>query len=181
MNVRDGSACNGQSAGKLTVLLSNISTFCSFDTIFHQPAPERGFGFKEAGIRPIIVGSTRTPPESGNPHFYMLYAKHDSQGQITALFDQPTDGAIQVSANSPDVLHFLELPEGNNSLLAFLQRSDMDLVRVVEDLIELLVDRNVILFTELPDAAQQKLLSRKQVRESLNDSGQLMVGKDDIL
>ncbi len=111
----------------------------------------------------------------------MLYATHDAQGQITGLFDRPTDGAVQVAADNPDVLHFLELAEGTNPLLTFLQRSDMDLVRVVEDLVELLVDRNVILFTELPAAAQQKLLSRKKVRESLGDTGELMVGKDDIL
>lgn len=50
-----------------------------------------------------------------------------------------------------------------------LQQSDAEVVRVLDDLIELLIDKGVIQFTELPIEAQQKLLNRSQLRQSQRD------------
>jgi hypothetical protein len=60
-----------------------------------------------------------------------------------------------------------------------LEQSDMRLVRVLEDLIDLLIARDVIRFTDLPRAAQEKLLERRSMRQSLSalnllDSGDVM-------
>ena len=52
---------------------------------------------------------------------------------------------------------------------------------VIEDLVELLIDKNVIMITELPQAAQQKLMGRKSARELFNKDTMLIVDKDDIL
>jgi len=41
---------------------------------------------------------------------------------------------------------------------------DVDLVRVLEDVVDLLVARGIFRFTDLPDSAQQKLLFRKNLR-----------------
>ena len=49
---------------------------------------------------------------------------------------------------------------------------------VLEDLVDLLIDKKLILFTELPPAAQEKLRGRKQIRQKLG-SADLMV--DDVL
>ncbi len=110
----------------------------------------------------------------------MTYAKRDSEGRIVGLFKEPAEGLDPVSPGDPDLARFLTSGDESEPL-AFLQRSDLELVRVVEDLVELLVEKNLIMFTELPAAAQQKLMGRKQARESLSDDGPLMVGKDDIL
>ena len=48
-----------------------------------------------------------------------------------------------------------------------LQESDMWLVRVLEDLIDLLIDRDVIRFTDLPLPAQEKLMERRSLRQTL--------------
>ena len=48
-----------------------------------------------------------------------------------------------------------------------LQSSDADIARVTEDLIYLLIQKNIILFTELPEVVQTKLLSREQLRGEL--------------
>ena len=56
--------------------------------------------------------------------------------------------------------------------------ADNAIVRVLEDLIDLLIDKKLILFTELPAAAQEKLSGRKRIRQQLG-SGDLMV--DDVL
>ena len=49
---------------------------------------------------------------------------------------------------------------------------------LLEDLVDLLIDKKLILFTELPPAAQEKLHGRKQIRQKLG-SADLMV--DDVL
>lgn len=48
-----------------------------------------------------------------------------------------------------------------------LSETDADLARVLEDLIDVLITRGVIQFTDLPEAAQAKLLERRQTRASL--------------
>ena len=52
----------------------------------------------------------------------------------------------------------------------FLNQSDIELIRVLDDLIDLLTDKHVFSFTDLPEAAQAKLLSRKNAREVLHNS-----------
>jgi hypothetical protein len=49
-----------------------------------------------------------------------------------------------------------------------LAESDQALVRVLEDLIETLTGKSLIQFTDLPDAAQAKLLERRTLRRSVN-------------
>jgi len=46
-------------------------------------------------------------------------------------------------------------------------RLDADFVRVLEDVIDTLIARNVINITDLPDQAQAKLFARKSFRERL--------------
>jgi len=55
-----------------------------------------------------------------------------------------------------------------------LSQTDTSLVRVLEDLIDVLINRGVIQFTDLPEAAQAKLLERRETRASLNDRLQLL-------
>jgi len=44
-------------------------------------------------------------------------------------------------------------------------RLDADFVRVLEDVIDTLIARNVLNITDLPDQAQAKLFARKSFRE----------------
>ena len=55
-----------------------------------------------------------------------------------------------------------------------LSQSDTSLVRVLEDLIDVLITRGVIQFTDLPEAAQAKLLERRETRASLSNRLQLL-------
>jgi hypothetical protein len=72
-----------------------------------------------------------------------------------------------------------ELPEEpeNQQAEELLSQSDTAIARVLEDLIDVLITRGVIQFTDLPDAAQDKLLSRRQTRARLKDSLQLLPGE----
>lgn len=94
----------------------------------------------------------------------MPYVARNAQGRITAVYDTARDGAQEsLNADDPALRTFLGLGTGDGRL----QSSDLALVRVIEDLVDLLVDKGVILFTDLPAPAQEKLLERGRLRRSL--------------
>jgi hypothetical protein len=120
------------------------------------------------------------PLKSGE--VFMLYAKRDQNGNITALETKANAQAKEpVSTDNPEVLEFLNKHSESTDLKQILTESDVKLARVVEDLIELLIDKNIIMLTELPEAAQLKLVSRQRVRNAIQGEDELMVGEDDIL
>lgn len=96
----------------------------------------------------------------------MLYAIRNEEGLITSLSAAPADGASVVNIRDPEVLLFLSSNNETNTPLEFLEKSDADVSRILEDLIDLLIMKKAILFTDLPDAAQQKLLTRKLARSA---------------
>ncbi len=59
-----------------------------------------------------------------------------------------------------------------------LSQSDTGLARVLEDLIEALITRGTIQFTDLPEAAQAKLLERRQTRANLGQRLNLLPDDD---
>lgn len=115
-----------------------------------------------------------------------LFCRRDNQGSIVALFDVASGAASgqhemvgqvePISASDPQVQAFLSR-EGNHAEL--LNQTDVALVRVLEDLIDALITRGVIQFTDLPQAAQTKLLARRQSRASMTNRLQLMPMGDD--
>ncbi len=64
-----------------------------------------------------------------------------------------------------------------------LSQTDTSLVRVLEDLIDVLITRGVIQFTDLPEPAQAKLLERRETRASLGNRLQLfpLDGDNDLV
>lgn len=55
-----------------------------------------------------------------------------------------------------------------------LAETDISLARVLEDLIDVLITRGQIQFTDLPEAAQAKLLERRQTRATLTHRLELL-------
>lgn len=100
------------------------------------------------------------------------------------------DGAGLVVAVSlaQDAAHPEALPDDAPELGAFarvlpeagpLAGSDLGLVRVLEDLIDLLIDKEVIRFTDLPAPAQDKLMNRRSLRHSLR--GLKLIDDNEVL
>jgi hypothetical protein len=105
----------------------------------------------------------------------MPYVKRDEQGRIDTVRLEPGDGLEELPPGSPELLEFMrKMGLEQNSL----QQSDMRLVRVLEDLVNLLIDREVIRFTDLPLAAQEKLMERRSMRQQLGGLD-LLVGNGD--
>ena len=112
----------------------------------------------------------------------MPYVNRDKSGKIIALATEPSRGAAEkLSSSDPEVLAFLQESESDFPTREFLTSSDLELVRALEDVINLLVDKNIINFTELPDAVQHKLLNRQFAREKLQDENELLIEGKDIL
>lgn len=54
-------------------------------------------------------------------------------------------------------------------------------MRVLEDVINVLMDKGVISFTDLPEPAQQKLLERQSLRKRRNSIGLMSDTDNDII
>lgn len=74
-----------------------------------------------------------------------------------------------------------ELGELVAEVLNELKASDGQMARVTEDLVSLLIEKNIILFTDLPNSVQQKLLHRESLREQLRDPVVSIVSESDTL
>ena len=48
-----------------------------------------------------------------------------------------------------------------------MEQSDLDMIRVLEDLITVLIRKGVVRITDLPEAAQSKLVGRSKARDAL--------------
>ena len=107
----------------------------------------------------------------------MPYVKRNATGEIVAV------------SNFEDAEHCHEVDGEDPALRLFLHRlsstpgladTDLQLVRVLEDLIDTLILKNVIHQTDLPPAAQKKLMVRKGLRSRIHGALNLL-GSDDRL
>ena len=100
----------------------------------------------------------------------MPFVKRDEQGEVIAVSQESGPGFTEkLGIDDRELVDFVSRIGGDGSTLA---ASDLDLIRVVEDVVELLIAKGLILFTELPEDAQQKIMRRQQMRsqaENLQD------------
>ena len=106
----------------------------------------------------------------------MPFVERDASGAIVAIAMSATAAATEwLEPTTPELSDFINkvapVPDE-------FSRSDLALIRVVEDIVNTLIEKNLIRFTDLPDAAQQKLLERRSMRR---DRGPLRLFDDDPL
>lgn len=96
-----------------------------------------------------------------------MYVKRDSLGRIVTISSEASaDCSEPVDPADPSLVDFLEQNQAGALQHYELKESDLPLIRVLEDLIDLLSETGVIRFTDLPAEAQNKLLKRKSMRRS---------------
>ena len=109
----------------------------------------------------------------------MLYIERDNNGKIIALNNKPESSpGERKTIMDEEILEFINRTVDTDPWVQLLTLSDVGIIRILEDLIDLLIRKNIILFTDLPEEAQTKIRERKQVRKKI-DPNHLMV--DDIL
>ncbi|RZL01457.1 MAG: hypothetical protein EOP36_11565 [Rubrivivax sp.] len=97
----------------------------------------------------------------------MPYVLRSPDGQIVSLHRDAEEVAEFLPPDDPQVLSFLSGGEGAPAQQ--FASLDADLVRVLEDLIDALIQRNILMVTDLPVQAQQKLFNRKSFRSSMKN------------
>lgn len=95
----------------------------------------------------------------------MAYIFKNAQGVVVAASAAESFGEYWtfVEDNSKVYLEFLENSLAKN---APFRESDIQLARVLEDLISMLIERNLIRFTDFPQAAQKRLNDRHNMRKN---------------
>lgn len=96
----------------------------------------------------------------------MPYVRRNVLGELESLHrEAPVAGAEFLPDEHPEVRAFVG--QAGDDPQDFL-RLDADFVRVLEDVIDTLIAKNVLNITDLPDQAQAKLFARKSFRERLS-------------
>ncbi|MEJ3667835.1 tryptophan synthase subunit beta [Stutzerimonas stutzeri] len=105
----------------------------------------------------------------------MQYIKRDANGRLLKVESMPFDDMTgELPDDDSEVRAWLSAQDS----LAHLRQSDLEMVRVLEDLIHALIDKGVLRITDLPDSAQAKLAGRSRARNALG-STRLLVDDDD--
>lgn len=97
----------------------------------------------------------------------MFYVQRDEFGQLQRVEAAPfAEHNELLPADHAEIQDWFADDLVENSLKQ-LKQSDLDMIRVLEDLISVLITKGVIRITDLPPAARSKLLNRTQAREAL--------------
>jgi hypothetical protein len=111
----------------------------------------------------------------------MPFVSRDRTGRITGVFDKPTPQAReQIHPHSPELQAFRQ-GTGARNVRNRLDQSDIEMARITEDLIDVLIRKNIINFTDFPTQAQEKLMTRQKLRSNLSSLTNLVTDQDDIL
>ena len=95
----------------------------------------------------------------------MPYVHRTALGDVDSLHRQPLPGASEFLDNEhPDVQRFV----GNRGAPENFSLLDAEFVRVLEDLIDAMIMKNLITITDLPEHAQAKLNARKNFRDKMD-------------
>lgn len=111
----------------------------------------------------------------------MFYAERDHDRTIVAIRTSPGGKNVDSEPLSElELEEFLSNEVGKNSYELLLRAADRKMIRVLDDLIEVLVRKNVIMLTDLPAEASEKLGNRQDVRRRMHENGS-DITVDDIL
>ncbi|HVJ42679.1 MAG TPA: hypothetical protein VM639_14345 [Dongiaceae bacterium] len=118
----------------------------------------------------------------------MPFIKRDATGEIVALFrEQSAEARDYLPPAHPEVQHFVR-PEANGNgqtehshaePVQDLVSSDLEMIRVYEDLVDILISKHVVVLTDFPQAAQEKLMRRKRLRSSFSSLTEALASEDE--
>lgn len=97
----------------------------------------------------------------------MAYVLKNKEGAIIASSPDTQVAADWVAIDNTDIEYLTFLDDELKKHHTF-RESDIQLARVLEDLISILIDRSLISFTDFPSPAQKRLNERQSLRHKNN-------------
>jgi hypothetical protein len=109
----------------------------------------------------------------------MPFIRRNATGTVDSLHRRDEGSAEFLPDDHPEVRAFVGATDAPGKGEAFADL-DADFVRVIEDVIDTLISKNVINITDLPLEAQTKLFSRKSFRERATKDALKLFGDEDL-
>lgn len=98
----------------------------------------------------------------------MVYVQRDKEGLLLRVESRPFEGMTdRLAVESAELTSWLQTSREVHSQLVGLKQTDRDMIRVLEDVVSLLVEKGLINFEELPEPARRKLDERALARADL--------------
>ena len=107
----------------------------------------------------------------------MFHVHRNPDGTIQSVSRQEQLGSEALEENHSEIQQFFK----STAVGPAFDAADADFVRVLEDLIDTLVLKNIIQHTDLPAAAQKKFMERKGLRNHIQGALNLFGSEDRIL
>lgn len=105
----------------------------------------------------------------------MLYVERNERGDIVAVSRDNKGSTLERKETvDEEILAFLREHASADSSLRTLVELDLKTIRIIDDLVELLIRKHLIMFSELPAEAQEKLIARKRLRAFIHDSTSIL-------
>lgn len=104
----------------------------------------------------------------------MFYVQRDAQGVLVRVEAAAYAEATETLPADHHEIQAWYANEVMETSLKQLKQSDLEMIRVLDDLIQVLTSKGVIRVTDLPPAAQAKLMDRNQAREALGGLSHLI-------
>ena len=102
----------------------------------------------------------------------LLYVKRNDTNEIILVSKEITSETGEpIADNDPEILAFFDSRslQAQDHAVKKLKQSDLDMIRVIEDLIDVLINKNIITFTDFPEISQSKIVSRQAIRQKLRE------------
>lgn len=103
----------------------------------------------------------------------MPYIVRDEHGKVIKASARSIHGADLVPHNHPEVVEFLKSrgqdPKQVEESLNELRRTDAEMSRAVEDVIMVLLKKNVIKMSDMPKAVQDRMALRVKLRITIQE------------
>ncbi|WP_019557818.1 hypothetical protein [Thiomicrorhabdus arctica] len=100
----------------------------------------------------------------------MIYIERNALGEIDNIEFTPAKNREEISLHDPQLTEFIKKSADSEAIMqSVLDRLDLDMVRVIEDLIDIMIERDLIRFTDLPQPVQNKLLFKRKIRNMGNE------------
>jgi len=98
----------------------------------------------------------------------MPFVKRDESGAISAIYDRrERQIGEELAADHPEISEFIERLGRTAPIRENLGSSDSAMGRVLEDLIDCLIEKRLILVTDLPSDALSKISQRRDLRQEM--------------